>query len=139
VTLVIDSSITLAWFFEDERSDHSDAVLREVAKGGAVVPSLWRLEVANALQSAVRHKRIGAQFRDATLADLHALPIAVDSETDRNAWGTILNVADRTRLTLHDAAYIELAQRLRLPLASLDKQMRTACRGLRVALRPTPE
>jgi len=54
VSLVIDSSITLAWFFEDERTDRADAVMRQVSKAGAVVPLLWRLEVADALQSAVR-------------------------------------------------------------------------------------
>ena len=136
MSLVIDSSITLAWFFEDERTDRADVVMRQVAKGGAVVPSLWRLEIANALQSAVRRKRINAAFRDASIADLSSFPIAVDSETDRHAWGTTLTLAERCRLTLYDAAYLELAQRLRLPLASLDQELRVACRVLRIALRP---
>jgi predicted nucleic acid-binding protein len=136
VSLVIDSSITLAWFFEDERTDRADLVMRQVAKGGAVVPSLWRLEIANALQSAVRRKRINAAFRDASIADLSLFPIAVDSETDRHAWGTTLALAERCRLTLYDAAYLELAQRLRLPLASLDHELRAGCRALRISLRP---
>jgi predicted nucleic acid-binding protein len=68
--VVIDSSITLAWFFEDERTDRADVVMREVASAGALVPSLWRLEIANALQMAVRRKRITSDFRDASLADL---------------------------------------------------------------------
>ena len=136
MTLVIDSSITLAWFFEDERSDGADALMRQVAKTGAVVPSLWRLEIANALQSAVRRKRISAAFRDASIADLRALPIAVDPETDRHAWETTLTLAERCHLTLYDAAYLELAQRLRVPLASLDRELRAGCRAVRVALRP---
>ena len=136
MSLVIDSSVTLGWFFEDERTDHADVVMRQVVKVGAVVPSLWWLEIANALQSAVRRKRINAAFRDASIADLRAFPIAVDSETDRHAWGTTLTLAERCRLTLHDAAYLELAQRLRVPLASLDQELRAACRVLRVALRP---
>lgn len=82
MSLVIDSSITLAWFFEDERSDPADAVLRLVSESGAVVPSLWRLEVANALQMAVRRQRIDAAFRDASIADLRSLAIAIDPETD---------------------------------------------------------
>jgi len=134
--LVIDSSITLAWFFEDERTDRADRVLRQVASAGAVVPSLWRLEIANALQSAVRRKRISAEFRDASIADLRSFAIAVDSETDRHAWGTTLTLAERCQLTLYDAAYLELAQRLRLPLASLDHELRAACRAVRVTLRP---
>lgn len=136
MSLVIDSSITLAWLFDDERTPQADAVMRQVAKAGAVVPSLWRLEVANGLQSAVRRKRIDAAFRDASIADLRSLPIAVDTETDRNAWGTTLTLAERFRLTLYHAAYLELAQRLRLPLASLDTELRAAGRTLKVTLRP---
>lgn len=136
MSLVIDSSITLAWLFEDERTDGADAVMRQVVKAGAVVPSLWRLEIANALQSAIRRKRTNAAFRDASIADLRSFPIVVDSETDRQAWGTTLALADRCQLTLYDAAYLELAQRLRLPLASLDQELRAACRAVRIALRP---
>ncbi len=136
MSLVIDSSITLAWFFEDERTDRADNVMRQVAKAGAVVPLLWRLEIANGLQSAVRRKRIDAAFRDASIADLRMLPIAVDSETDRHAWDTTLTLAERCQLSLYDAAYLELAHRLRLPLASLDHALRAAGRALRIALRP---
>ena len=136
MSLVIDSSITLAWFFEDERTERADVVMRQVAKAGAVVPSLWRLEIANALQSAVRRKRIKTAFRDASIADLRSFPIAVDSETDRHAWGTSLALAERCQLTLYDAAYLELAQRLRLPLASLDRDLRAASRALGVTVRP---
>jgi len=135
VSLVLDSSITLAWFFEDERSALADAVLRQVAESGAVVPSLWRLEIANALQMAVRRKRIDARFRDASLADLHALPISVDAETDRHAWAATLKLAERCKLTLYDAAYLELAQRVGLPLASLDQQLRAAAKAIGVPLR----
>ena len=64
------------------------------------------------------------------------LPIAVDSETDRHAWDTTLTLAERCQLSLYDAAYLELAHRLRLPLASLDQALRAAGRALRIALRP---
>jgi predicted nucleic acid-binding protein len=62
MTVVIDSSVTLSWFFADERSAAADAVLDQVAESGAVVPSLRRLEVANALQMSVRRKRVDAAF-----------------------------------------------------------------------------
>ena len=133
--MVIDSSVTLAWFFEDERTDHADDVMREVASAGATVPALWRLEIANALQAAVRRRRVDAQFRDASLAGLRLFPIAIDNETDQHAWGRTLALAERCNLTLYDAAYLELAQRLRLPLATLDRDLRAACRRERVALR----
>lgn len=134
MSLVIDSSITLAWFFDDERSAAADAVLRQVADSGAVAPSLWKLEVANALQMAVRRKRIDAAFRDASLADLRALAVTIDPETDRQAWATTLHLAERCRLTLYDAAYLELAQRLGLPLATLDQELRTAGNAIGVAM-----
>ncbi len=135
MSLVIDSSITLAWFFEDERSEAADAVLMQVTELGAVAPALWRLEVANALQIAIRRKRINAAFRDASLADLRALKVAIDLETDRQAWTTTLELAERWRLTLYDAAYLELAQRVGLPLATLDQELRSAATALAVPLR----
>ena len=134
MSVVIDSSITLAWLFSDERSAAADAVLRQVTQSGAVAPSLWRLEVANALQMALRRKRIDAAFRDASIADLSALEVTIDAETDRHAWASTLMLADRCRLTLYDAAYLELAQRLGLPLATLDQELRVAGKSLRIAL-----
>ena len=134
MSLVIDSSITLAWFFEDERSAAADAVLRQVTESGAVAPSLWRLEVANALQMAVRRNRITAAFRDASITDIRALVVAIDPETDHQAWATTLHLAERCRLTLYDAAYLELAQRLGLSLATLDEELRAAGSTLGVSV-----
>lgn len=134
MSLVIDSSITLAWLFEDERTAAADAVLNQVTETGAVAPSLWRLEVANALQVAVRRQRIDAAFRDASLADLSALEVQIDPETDRQAWTATLELAERCRLTLYDAAYLELARRLGFPLATLDQELRAAAGALGVAL-----
>ena len=67
MSLVIDSSMTLAWYFEDERTTASIAVLNRVAEAGAVVLALWRLEVLNGLQVAVRRGRINIAYRDASL------------------------------------------------------------------------
>ena len=134
MSLVIDSSITLAWFFEDERTDAADAVLRQVAESGASAPSLWKLEVANGLQMAVKRKRITQAFRDASIADLRALVVTIDAQTDQQAWTTTLQLSDRWRLTLYDAAYLELAQRLDLPLATLDNELRTAGSSLGLSL-----
>ncbi len=134
MSVVIDSSITLAWFFADERTAAADAVLTQVAESGALAPSLWRLEVANALQMAVRRNRIDSSFRDATLADLRALLVHIDADTDRQAWASTLHLAERFRLTLYDAAYLELAQRTGLPLATLDQELREAAGLLGVIL-----
>lgn len=132
--VVIDSSLSVAWYFADERTAAVDAVLDLVADSGAVVPSLWCLEVANALQMSVRRNRIDSAYRDASLEDLRALDITIDPETDRFAWSTTLRLAEQYRLTLYDAAYLELAQRLGLPLATLDKELRAAAGVLGVTL-----
>ena len=134
MSVVIDSSITLAWLFADERTEAANAVLQSVTESGAVAPSLWRLEVANALQMAVRRKRIDPAFRDASIKDLRGLDIEIDAETDEHAWKATLQLADRHGLTLYDAAYLELAQRLDLPLATLDQQLRAAAAALGVPL-----
>jgi predicted nucleic acid-binding protein len=120
VSLVLDPSLALSWYFEDERTAEADAVLDQVVDQGVVVPALWRLEVANGFQSAIRRKRIDAAFRDNALAELAVMDVTVDADTDANAWTTTLRLSDRFRLTAYDAAYLELAQRRRLPLASLD-------------------
>jgi predicted nucleic acid-binding protein len=115
---------------EDERTDVTATLLYRVAETGALVPALWRLEVANGLQVAVRRGRI--DVTDATIADLRDLAIdVVDPETDRK--GRISD-HDRFRLTLYDAAYLELAQRRQLPLASLDNELRAAGQMLGVPL-----
>ena len=134
MSIVIDASLTLSWYFEDERTPAIDAVLDQVVAEGAVAPSLWRLEVANGLQMAIRRKRIDAAFRDRAMQHLGALPITVDSETDTYAWTATLRLADRFGLTLYDAAYLELAQRRNAPLASLDKELRRAAHALGIDL-----
>jgi predicted nucleic acid-binding protein len=75
-----------------------------------------------------------AEFRDGALADLALLPIQIDPETDRQAWGATARLAERHRLTLYDAAYLELALRRGLPLATLDKDLRAAASAEKVQL-----
>ena len=101
-------------------------VFERVAGQGALVPALWRLEVANSLTMATRRGRIDAAFRNAALADLAVLDIATDPYTDDAAWLATLQIADRHRLTLYDAAYLELASRRLLPLATLDRALQAA-------------
>jgi predicted nucleic acid-binding protein len=134
VSLVLDSSATLAWVYGDEATDAIRALFDQVADTGAVVPSLWRLEVANSLTVAVRRGRIDADFRRAALADLALLDISTDQYTDANGWGESLTLANQFRLTLYDAAYLELAQRRTVPLATLDSDLRSAARALGVSL-----
>lgn len=126
MSLVLDSSVTLAWVYSAETTEAISDVLARVTESGAWVPALWRLEIGNVLEMGVRKGRTDAAFRDAALADLVLLPITVDPETDRHAWGATAKLAIRHRLTLYDAAYLELARRRSLPLATLDQDLRTA-------------
>lgn len=128
--LVLDCSVALSWCFEDERTPATVAVLEQVAEQGAVVPAIWRLEVANGLQSALRRGRIDAGYRDASISDLALLEIVTDPETDAHAWAATLQLSERFRLTAYDAAYLELARRRNLPLASLDQELRAAAHAL---------
>jgi hypothetical protein len=73
VSVALDSSITVAWYFADERTAAVDAVLSQVTESGAVVPPLWRLEVANALQMSVKRNRIDPVYRDISLDALRAV------------------------------------------------------------------
>ena len=132
MSLVLDSSATLAWVYSDETTEAIRQLFDAVADDGAVVPALWRLEVANSLTVAVRRRRIDADFRRAALADLALLDITTDPHTDSLAWGETLTLADRFRLTVYDAAYLELAQRRVLPLATLDEELCAAAAALGV-------
>ena len=134
MNLVLDSSATLAWIFSDEVTDAIRDVFDVVGSGGAVVPALWRLEVANSLTVAVRRGRIDADFRRAALVDLALLDITTDPNTDTHAWTRTLHLADRFLLSVYDAAYLELAERRELPLATLDEELRVAGSALGITL-----
>jgi predicted nucleic acid-binding protein len=87
VSLVVDASVTIAWLFGAERADLARRALRAVVEEGAAVPSLWRLEVANALRNAVRRKRCDEGYAARCLERLSRLPITIDLETAARAWG----------------------------------------------------
>jgi predicted nucleic acid-binding protein len=134
VSLVLDSSVALAWFYADETTSSIREVFELTKTGGAWVPSLWRLEVGNVLLMGIRRGRHDFTFVQAALADLSLFPISVDPDTESQAWAAALQLAHRHRLTLYDAAYLELAQRRRLPLATLDSDLRAAATAEGVAL-----
>lgn len=134
MSLVLDCSVALAWLLPDEHAEPAQQVLDRIVASRAWVPALWRLEVANSLQMAVRRGRIDARFRDASLADLALLNIQVDPDTSGFAWTDTLQLADAHTLTVYDAAYLELALRLSLPLATRDAQLREAAAARKVPL-----
>jgi predicted nucleic acid-binding protein len=91
--LVLDRSVTLAWYFADEANAYADAVAQGLANGEALVPSLWPLEVANALLMGERRKRSTEAQAAAFLARLETLPIVIDDQTRAKAWGVTLRLA----------------------------------------------
>jgi|SRR5579864_2056028 len=126
MSLVLDSSVALAWVYADETTDAVLGLFDNVRINGAWVPGLWRWEIANVLQLNVRRGRHGGDFRDGALATLALLPVKVDVEADRQAWKSTLRLAERHALTVYDAAYLEIASRRKIGLASLDRQLRSA-------------
>jgi hypothetical protein len=99
MSLMLDSSATLAWIYANEITEPIRNVFDLVRENGAWAPGLWKLEGANILEMGVRRGRHDAAFRDSTLGDLALLPIWIDAETDRQAWGATLRLSERHRLT----------------------------------------
>lgn len=134
MTFVLDASVTLAWFHQDERTGALEELLVRATESGPWAPSLWPLEVANGLQQSVRRGRITLVHRDAALSALALMPVALDPETGIQAWSTTLDLSTRFTLTVYDAAYLELAIRRGLPLATLDRDLRAAATDVGVVL-----
>lgn len=136
MSLVLDGSATLAWCFEDETAPAIDAVMDRVANEGAIAPALWRVEVANGLQMAVRRKRIDEAYRDAAFVQLAALDVRIDPDGDRLVWSATVQLAAAYKLTVYDACYLELARRRSVPLATLDAELARAARSIGVGVLP---
>lgn len=132
--IVLDCSVAVSWCFADEASAAGDALLRRLAADGAVVPGLWFLELANVLLGGVRRGRISHAELRAFLGQLERLPVAEDAETGGRAFGETLALAAAQDLTAYDAAYLELAMRRGLPLATRDTALVRAARATGVEL-----
>ena len=132
--LVIDSSVSIAWCFPDEQDDYSQSVLDDLATRRAFVPYLWHLEVANTLLVGERRKRSSRANTVTWLGFLASLPITVDEETRLHAFGNTMSLARDHNLSAYDAAYLELAMRRGLPLATLDAKLKVAAHAVGVPL-----
>ena len=130
---ILDCSVTMAWYFKDEANAYANAVRRSLIRAGAVVPVLWPLEVANILVLGERRGRSTEAEASKWLHYLQILPIRVDQETQARAWSDILHVARSYHVSAYDAAYLELAIRLGLPLASLDGNLRATAASAGIA------
>jgi len=129
--LVIDASATVGALFPDERNVRVDAVLAQVRDNGGLVPGHWWFEIRNALLMAERRGRASSGETAEFLASLRDLPISVALLPDEAA---VFTLARRHRLTFYDAAYLELAKREGLALATFDRDLVAAARAERVAV-----
>lgn len=136
MSFVLDCSAVLPWMFGDEASQATDLLLEEVVQGEEVlVPALWHLELGNVLLGAMRKKCIDQAGVEAFVSQLRNLEITVDPETTGRAWDKTLDLAQQHGLSTYDAAYLELALRRGLPMATRDKTLAIACQASGVKLR----
>ncbi len=125
----------MAWCFADEATRFTERVLDLVANAAEVfVPPLWPFEVSNALLGAERRKRITIAQTAAFLSRISLFPISIDPPQVSRAFDQILSAARQHNLTVYDAAYLELAVRTAVPLASLDEALRRAAVAVGVDL-----
>ena len=136
MAFVLDCSVAMAWVFPDEATESTGRLRDSLIDGRAFVPSLWPVEVASVLLAATRRRRLGAEEWPRVCANLEALPIEIDPVSMSRTWGAALDLAVEHRLSAYDAMYLELALRMRLPLATLDRALAAAVRAAGVG---TPE
>ena len=129
--IVVDNSIVLAWCLADEEHPVAEHAMRLCADDGAVVPSIFRYELLNALIVNERRGRLAEEDVRQTLADVAAMRFERDDDHDE---ALLLRLARRYRLSAYDAAYLEVAVRRKLPIASLDRRLVEAATDARAAL-----
>jgi predicted nucleic acid-binding protein len=135
MALVPDISAILSQALDDEDATYAEAVIDAIGAHEAVVPTLFWYEIRNALVMSERRKRLTPHQTAAFLSDLALLPFVVD-ESPREA--IVLEMAHRHTLTVYDAAYLELAQRKNLPLATRDTALIRAAKGAGATIFPAP-
>ncbi len=121
--IVIDNSVFLSWCLGDEDDPTATQAMQRVAEEGGVAPRIWWYELRNALLMNERRGRLSLQQVSDTLDDSLELGIAIDDEHDGSL---LLDLARGHGLTAYDAAYLEVAVRHSLPLATLDQRLRVA-------------
>jgi predicted nucleic acid-binding protein len=132
MTFVLDTSVAMAWCFEDEADDFADQILDRLRDSDAVVPGLWRLEVANVLLVAERQRRITEAQATRFVELVQRLPIR--TEIDVLEVSDVLAAGRRHGLSAYDACYLLLAERRGVPLATLDSTLAVAGRSAGVTV-----
>lgn len=129
-SFVLDSSVTMAWCFHDEATPATKRLFDRMGAEAAAVPGWWYLEVTNVLALAERKHRISLEQSAEFIALLESFDLEVDEHAPQRAFTNLLPLCRSHKLTSYDAAYLELAHRRRLPLATLDDELRSAAKKL---------
>ncbi|MCY0899644.1 MAG: type II toxin-antitoxin system VapC family toxin [Firmicutes bacterium] len=129
MAFVLDASAALAWCFPDESNAYADALLHRFRNETAMVPAIWPLEVANALVVGVRRSRLTPEQLAHASRLLQELPIDVDASLVSRVFDATARLATNYGLSVYDAAYLELAQRLQCPLATADTRLAKAAQA----------
>ncbi|MDP1930048.1 MAG: type II toxin-antitoxin system VapC family toxin [Gammaproteobacteria bacterium] len=136
-TFVLDNSVAMRWLLESDMpadQKYAIATLESLQNATALVPTLWHLDAANVLLGARNKGRLSVADVERFVSQLHVLPIQADALTSQQAFGSTLSLAHAYQLSSYDAAYLELALREGIPLATLDKDLLKAARKARVAI-----
>ena len=134
MSFVLDTSVTMAWLFEDEATRTTEAILDRLKDEEALVPTLWTYEVGNVLLMAERRKRITeAQGRRFTQL-LESLPIHISDSHLKSLWNNAVVVAREHGLSVYDGTYLDLAMREGIPLATRDRALRKAAKKLGIEI-----
>ena len=130
---VLDASTVLAWLLRDERAAEADALIEQVNRDGAAAPLLMALEVPDGLRNRIRRGLLTTADRDMLLDDFAKLSVDWDVQVDP---ASLTRLSDRHDLTIYDAAYLALAIRLNLPLATLDRRLANAAQDAGISTSP---
>jgi predicted nucleic acid-binding protein len=132
---VLDASIVLTWCFPDEQAQKAEKISESIAQGDQpATPSFWRHEVLNALLVGEKRKRLTNELIQTFINDLERLPVEVDSPVAGTVFHSTLDLCRKHGLTAYDAAYLELAMRHRIALATADNALSRAARAEGVEL-----
>ncbi len=129
MSLVLDASVTASWAFPDERDAYARRVRLRLRRERALVPALWPFELNNILLVGERRGRLAPHEIERFWHDLARLPIDVLEAPGADEYRALLELARTSGLSVYDAAYLELALRLRVPLATLDQNLARAALG----------
>jgi predicted nucleic acid-binding protein len=131
-SFVVDCSVTMAWHFEDESNSYADKVLGSLGIWEALAPAVWTLEVSNVLLVGEKRGRTTSAKSRRFVALIRSLPIRVVDHSPARVFDEVLGLARDRNLTTYDAAYLDLARRLEMPIASIDRRITGAAKRLGV-------